>query len=239
MTASTTTHPQSRKQTIRPSLWRLMAGYYVDLLLCGFIAWIICYTFQKQAYWFSTMVFLYICELIWCRDRLNPTTGEYCVGIRYLTSSSSQVVADIKVVHQKLQLNGFLLTAGVVELTLAILFFTGWTFLGKAVLFGQCLLPPLSVAYWALAGFVFFFCGGYLLSGSKMAFWTVPAVHVFFLAEFFLSAPVWRKLIQNEPLPAGFLHLINSAPFPLLHLFVFWSLFVFGTLAFSRKYLVN
>lgn len=240
MTASTTTHSQPRKQTTRPSMWRSIASYYVDLLICGFLAWIVCFTFGWQTYWFSLMIFLWVGEVIWCRDRLNPTAGEYCVGIRYLTSSSSQVVADIKVVPNKLKLNGFLLFAGVVELTLAILFFSGWTFLGKAAFFGLSFNPPLSVAYWALAGFAFFLCSGYFLSASKLALWVVPLLHGIFLVDMFTSETVWRQLLQDDPLAAaGLFHLLKTIPFPLPNLFVLWSLFVFGALAFSRKHLVN
>lgn len=240
MTASTTTHSQPRKQTTRPSIWRSIASYYVDLLICGFLAWIVCFTFGWQSYWFSLTIFLWVGEVIWCRDRLNPTAGEFCVGIRYLTSSSSQVVADIKVVPNKLKLNGFLLFVGVVELTLAILFFSGWTFMGKAAFFGLSFGPPFSVAYWALVGFAFFLCSGYFLNASKLALWVVPLFHGLFLVDIFLSENVWRGLLQEDPLAAaGVFHFLRSEPVPMLNLFILWSLFVLGSLAFSRKHLVN
>ena len=218
-----------------------MASYYVDLLICGFLAWIVCYTFSWRSYWMSLGLFLWVGEVLWCRDRLNPTAGEYCVGIRYLTSSSSQVVADIKVVHNKLKLNGFLITAGMLELTIAILLFSGWTLLSKAACFGYCLAPPLSVAYWALAGLAFFLCSGYLLSGSKLALWVIPLFHGVFAVDLFLGANAWKELLQKDPLaPQTFLHLVNAefVP-PLLDLFGLWSLFVIGAVIFSRKHLVN
>ncbi len=242
MTASTTTtaSPQTGKKTTRPTLARIFAAYYVDLLICGFLAWIVCFTFAWQSYWATMGLFLFFGQAFWCRDRLNPTAGEFCVGIRYLTSSSSQVVADIKVIPNKLKLNGFLLFVGIVELTLAILLFSGWTFLGKAVFISFSFGPPLSVAYWALAGFAFFICSGYFLSASKVALWVVPVVHGLFLADMLLSQGAWKTLLQAEPLAAaGLLRWLVAEPFPLQNLFVFWSLFVFGTLAFSRKLLVN
>jgi hypothetical protein len=240
VTASTTTHSQPRKQATRPTLWRSIASYYVDLLICGFLAWIVCFTFDWKPYWFSMALFLWVGEALWCRDRLQPTAGEYCVGIRYLTSSSSQVVADIKVVHNKLKLNGFLIAAGVLELTLAILLFTGWTLLSKAAFWGITFSSPFSMAYWALTGLAFFICSGYLLSGSKMALGVVPIVHVIFGVDLFLSGNVWNKLIQNDPLvPVRILHLVNAVPFSFLNLFALWTLFVVGALVFSRKHLVN
>lgn len=240
MTASTTTHSQPRKQATRPTLWRSITSYYVDLLICGFLSWIVCFTFGWKPYWFSLALFLWVGEVLWCRDRLNPTAGEYCVGIRYLTSSSSQVVADIKVINNKLKLNGFLIATGVLELTLAILLFSGWTLMSKAAFWGIAIGTPLSMAYWALTGLAFFICSGYLLSGSKLALGVVPIVHVIFGVDLFLSGNIWNKLIQNDPLfPQRFLHLVNAEPFHFLNFFALWTLFAIGALIFSRKHLMN
>src|SRR5689334_11172946 len=118
MTASTSTQTPSRKPTPRPSAWRQLAAIYVDCLICAFVGWVVCFTFAWQGYWSSLALFLWIGEFMWCRNQLHPTAGEFCLGIRYLTSSSSQVVADIQVIHPKLKMNGFLLTAGIMELTL-------------------------------------------------------------------------------------------------------------------------
>ncbi len=133
MTATTSTHSQPGKKSARPTVWRQFASKYVDVLICGFISWVVCFTFGWHTYWASMTLFLFFGEWFWCRDRLHPTAGEYCLGIRYLTSSSSQVVADIQVIQAKLKLNGFLLTAGIVEMTLAMLpLFSGWTFLSPS-----------------------------------------------------------------------------------------------------------
>ena len=242
MTASTSAQPGKKSQ--RPTVLRLLASKYVDLLICGFFAWVVCSTFSWQSLWASFTLFLWVGEVIWCRDRLNPTAGEYCLGIRYLTSSSSQVVADIQVIHPKLKLNGFLLTSGVVELTLAILFLCGWTVLGKAVFWGMPFGPPLSLAYWIISGFAFFLCSGYLLGGSKNALWIVPLVHLVLALDFFMSYPSWKALLQNDMfyppwLSEAFIHVAKYQSFFLLEIFTLWSLFVALSLIFSRKLLVN
>jgi hypothetical protein len=218
-----------------------LAGFYVDFLLCGFIAWMVCFTFGWQAYWLSFMLPLWLGEWMLCRDRLTPTAGEYCVGIRYLTSSSSQVVADIKVVHQKLKLNGLLIGAGVLELTLAIFLFSGWTFFGKAAFFGITFAPPLSVVHWALSGFAFFLCSGYLLSSSKLALWVVPTVHGFFLADFFLSEEAWREILKNDLLESSpaILHWLGAQPVTPFSFFMALTVFTLVSLVFSHKHLVN
>lgn len=244
MTASTSTHSNPRKQTVRPSVWRLIASMYVDLLICGFIAWILSFTFGWQSHWPTVALFLLFTEVLWCRDRLNPTAGEYCLGIRYLTSSSSQVVADIKVINPKLKLNGALVFAGVVELTMAILLFCGWTFLGKVVVWGNVVNAPLSLIYWAVAGLAFFLCSGYLLSGFKYTPWVVLVIHGWFAADFFQSYPIWKELLQSDvfytPWVSNLLmHLAKSQSFLFLELFGLWSFFVIGVLLFSRKHLVN
>lgn len=240
MTVTTSTHPQPGKKSSRPTVSRQFASKYVDVLICGFISWVICFTFGWHSYWATMTLFLFVIEVFWCRDRLHPTAGEYFLGIRYLTSSSSQVVADIQIIHAKLKLNGFLLTAGIVELTLAIFLFSGWTFLPQAPAFGFYIVAPLSLIYWAISGFAFFLCSGYLLSGSKLSFWVVPAVHVFFLVDLFLSHPLWNDLLQSgETAASGLLQVTKSQPFPLLDMFIAWTLFTLLTLIFSRKHLVN
>ncbi len=242
--STTTTQSQPRKPTARPTVWRLLSSKYVDLLICGFVAWLVCFAFGLQSFFISITTILWVVEWFWCRDRLIPTVGEYCLGIRYLTSSSSQVVADIQVIHNKLKLNGFLLGAGVVDLSLAILFFCGWTFLGKAVFLGIQVGPPLALVYWIFTGFLFFISSGNLLSGSKQALWVVPAAHLATGIEFFISYPVWKPLLENDLsyppwVTPAFVHMIKSQSFFFLEVFGVWSLFVVASLVFSRKHLIN
>ncbi len=150
------------------------------------------------------------------------------------------MVADIQVIQVKLKLNGFLLTAGVVELTLAMFLFSGWTFLSQAPAFGYCLEAPLSLIYWTLAGMAPFLCSGYLLSGSKLAFGVVPVIHGIFLVDIVLSRPLWNDLLQSGKVAASSLTPTTpSQPFPLVDFFVVWTLYVVLTLIFSRKHMVN
>ena len=243
-TTTTTSSNPERKQTARPSIARVFVSKYVDLLISGFISWLICFTFAWQTNWPTITLFLWVGQLFWCRDRLVPTVGEYCLGIRYLTSSSSQVVADIQVIHAKLKLNGFLLTAGVIELTLAFLFFCGWTFVGKAVVSGFVVDPAYALFYWAMVGFSFFACAGYLLNGSKIAIAVVPTVHGLLAIDFCRSYPVWKDLMQNDlfytPWVWGLLvHLAKTQPMFFIKFYALWSVFVVLVLYFSRKLLVN
>jgi hypothetical protein len=166
------------------------------------------------------------------------------MGIRYLTSSSSQVVADIQVIHSKLKLNGALLTAGVVELTLAIAFLSGWTFLGKAVVWGFEVGPPASLGYWAISGLAFFICSGYILSGSKNSIWAVPVIHVCFIMEFFKSYSIWESIFKHEMVytpwvATAVVSLAKSQPFYFLGAFDLWAVFLIGTLFSFRRHLVN
>lgn len=167
-----------------------------------------------------------------------PTSGEFFLGIRYLTSSSSQVVADIQVIQAKLKLNSYLIAGGIVDLTLAFCFFSGWTFFPNAVAFGYSFDPSLSVVYWALSGLGFFLCAGYLLGGSKMAFVIVPIVHAVFCADFFLSQSHWVELLQGFT-PVFFPVLLKNLPLPFYEIFAAWSLYVTGALALSRKHMIN
>ncbi len=208
------------------------------------MAWIVAFTFGWQSSWATLTLFLFFCEWFWCRDRLNPTAGEYCLGIRYLTSASSQVVADIQVVHNKVKLNGFLILLGVVELTTAILFLCGWTFMSKIAVWNIPVESPLSLLYWVVSGFAFFLCAGYVLSGSKNASWAVPIIHTFFALNFFQSRPLWEELLKTSvfanPWALGALiHLAQTQFFLLWEVFVVWSVFAFGMLVFSRKHLIN
>ncbi len=242
MTADSATKP--RQPSARPSTWRLVASWYVDLLICGFLAWVVCFTFGWQSSLTFLTLILWFGETLYCRDRLNPTAGEYCLGIRYLTSSSSQVVADIQIIHKKLVLNAYILIAGVVDLTLAILCFCGWTFFSRSVVCGIIISPPGSLIYWIVAGLALFFCSGSLLSGSKTALWIVPLFHALFFVDFFLSYTVWKQLMMDSMfytpyVSVALITLAKTQNHLFLNLIGFWSAFIVGVVAFSRKHLIN
>jgi len=238
MTVSTTIHPSSKKQNTRPTLWRLAASKYVDLLFAVFIAWITCFAFGWKGYWATVALFLWVAETLWCRDRLHPTAGEFCLGIRYLTSSSSQVVADIQVVHPKLKLNGFLVAAGVLEVTLAVVFLSGWTFLEKAAGLGMVLAHPFSMLFWSLAGLGFFTCGGLLLGGSRNALWAVPLLHLLAVLDLRLSYGAWQTVLQQNALSPKLLERIPVG-FHFWEACVLWGVLLTLGLFFSKKQLVN
>lgn len=156
MTETTTADlKSSKKKSPRPGMARLFASYYADFLFAAFLSWVICFSLNFQAYWIWVTLCVWTLETAYCRDRLIPTAGEYVLGIRYMTSSSSHVVADIQVLHPKLILNAVLVIGGVVDLTLSLGFLCGWTFLGRAVVGGVALDPPWSLLFWLSAGLLF------------------------------------------------------------------------------------
>lgn len=240
MTASTTTHtPPGGKKNTRPTLVRQVLAKYVDVLVCGFLGWILCFTIPGwRPYWAQAALFLFFSQWIWCREQLIPTAGEFFLGIRYLTSSSSQVVADIQVIQAKLKLNGYLIAAGIGDLTLAFTFLAGWTFFPNAVAFGFSFDPSLSVAYWAVSGLAFFVSAGYLLGGSRLSFAVVPSVHLFFCLDLSLSQPQWTTMLQGAA-PDILVTALKDLPLPFFEAFAVWSLFVAGSLVLSRKHMVN
>jgi hypothetical protein len=154
------------------------------------------------------------------------------------------VVADIQVIHPKLKLNPFLLTAGVVDLTLAFFFFCGWTFVSKAVVSGFVLDPAYTLFYWAIVGFSLFVSSGYLLNGSKVAMAVVPTVHAILAVDFYRSYSVWKDLMQNNLfytpwISTAVVNIAKTQPMIFLDFYLAWSVFVVGVLYFSRKLLVN
>jgi len=237
MTTSTST-AGSKKQNTRPTLWRVAASKYVDLLFAGFIAWVACFAFGWPSAWSSLAIFLWVAETLWCRDRLHPTAGEFCLGIRYLTSSSSQVVADIQVVHPKLRLNGFLVAGGILELTLAVVFFSGWTFLGKAAFLALVLEPPLPMLYWGLMGLGSFICGGLVLGGSRAALWGVPSLHLLTALDLRWSQEAWRSILRSEGPTAGWVAKVPAWVGPWESAALLALVLTVGLLL-SRKHLVN
>ncbi len=242
--ATTTTHTDPKKKSPRPGSIRQLAGYYVDLLFSAFLAWVACFTFNGQAYWLSITLFLWFAEVLWCRDRLIPTAGEFILGIRYMTSSSSHVVADIQVLHPKLVLNAFLVFGGVVDLTLSLMFLSGWTFLGRAVVVGIELPAPWPLVYWVGSGFLFFLAATSLLGGSKNAVWMVPLIHAWFVVDFYQSFRAWTDLVHHELIftpwiSAAMISLAKNQSSLILGLFSLYSLFLLVTVTFSRRHLVN
>jgi hypothetical protein len=244
MTDTTTAPADPKKKSPRPSSVRILAGYYVDFLFVAFLSWVACFSFNGQSFWFWVTLIVWILEVVWCRDRLVPTAGEYIMGIRYMTSKSSHVVADIQVIHPKLVLNGYLLFGGVVDLSLSFYFLSGWTFLSKAVVLGMPLQPPWSLIYWVVSGLLFFLAASSLLGGSKSAVWLVPLIHAWFLADFQKSLTGWTGLLPNALIITPWVSvtlnaLAKNQSTVMLGLFTLFSVYLLLVVAFSRKHLVN
>ncbi|MGH7740114.1 MAG: hypothetical protein ACREL1_08215 [bacterium] len=244
MSASATASPRGREPIVKPSVFRRLAGLYLDALIASFFSWLICFTFSWQREWNSMALVLLVAELFWCRDRLRTTVGEFCLGIRYLTSSSSHVVADIKIVNPKLKLNDFILIAGVAEISLAFVFFSGWTFLNQIALFNWSWGPPFSFIYWILIGLFFFACGASFLSGSKNTIWIVPAVHLWLILDLLKSAQAWTRIFRDgfADMPCASALLAawpKSSGLLLIEFFCLFSFFVISVVFLSRRQWVH
>jgi|GEM_PF-1680193 len=245
MSETTATSPSdSKKKSPRPGSARILAAYYLDFLFSAFLGWVACFSFNTPAEWFWVTVILWFVEVLWCRNRLIPSAGEYVLGIRYMKSSSSHVVADILVLHPKLVLNDFLVFGGVVDLTFALVFLCGWTFMGRAVVAGLTLDSPWSLIYWVAYGLLFFLASTAMLSGSKNAVWMVPLIHAWLLFDFHQSFIGWTgqipsSLILTPWVSSLVIALGKNQSTLILGLFSIYSLYLLAVVAFSRKHLVN
>ncbi|HET9869692.1 MAG TPA: hypothetical protein VFR02_04230, partial [bacterium] len=108
-------------------------------------------------------------------------------------------------------------------------------------LFGWTIDPPASLAYWFLGGMLFFTSGACLLGGSRSTVWVVPAVHLFFCADWLRGEGTWQALLQTavegSPRLAEALAAWEKAPGPgFPELFCLVSLFQLGVVAFSRRH---
>lgn len=245
MTETTAANPADpKKKSPRPGSVRVLAAYYVDFLFSAFLAWVICFSFESQPFWLWVTLIAWAGEAWWCHYRLIPTAGQYLLGIRYMKSSSSHVVADILVLHPKLVLNGFLLFGGVVDLTFSFGFLSGWTFLDGAAVGGVALQTPWSLIYWVVSGILFFLAATSMLGGSKNALWLVPLIHAWFSIDFHQSFQAWAgqfhtDLIFTPWISSAMISLAKSQSSLTLGLFTLFSGYLLVTVAFSRKHLVN
>lgn len=242
-TLDTTVPTPTRQPAKRPSAWRKLGSFYLDLLFASFLGWIICNAFAARIHWPTVSVGLYLVQSIICRGTLKPTLGDYFMGIRYLASASNQVVADIRVVNSKSKLNGFLLFAGIFETTWAVLGLSLWTVLDKTVLLGKVQDNPIAFLHYTTLGFLMFVSSALLLSTSQNAKWFVPIVHGCILLELFQSAVPWLNLFPtleiNLPWAEKAALLSSNVPATVILVFVVWSLVISIGVAMTRKILVN
>lgn len=242
-TLEQTASPPNHKPARRPSLWRKFGSFYLDLLFASFLGWILCNAFAARENWATVSVILYFIQNMICRGMLKSTMGDFFMGIRYLASSSNEVVADIRVINPKSKLNGFLLFAGIFETTWAILDLSLWTVLDKAVILGHVRENPTAFLYYILLGLVMFVCAALLLCASKNSLWAVPIVHACVLLELFQSAASWINFIPsiNITLPWAekAAQLTSNVPAVFILVFAVWSIVLVAGVFFTRKILVN
>jgi hypothetical protein len=238
-TASPTGHQPAR----RPSAWRKFGAFYLDLLFASFLGWIVCNAFASRGNWATVSVILYFLQNMICRGTFKPTMGDFFMGIRYLASSSNEVVADIRIINPKSKLNGFLLWAGLFETTWAILGLSLWTFLDRAVFMGRMQENPKAFLYYIVLGLLMFVCAALLLGASQNARWAVPLVHACILLELFQSAAAWINLIPSIeitlPWAEKAAQLASDVPSIFILVFAVWSVVVSVGVFFTRKILVN
>ncbi len=232
-----------RQPARRPSVWRKIAAAYLDFLFSSFLGWITATAFGAREQWTFLAIAFLLTGVFLCRNFLKPTLGDLFMNIRYLSSSSNQVVADIRVVNPKLRLNPFLLLAGTLETTLAMIALSAWTVLDQAVSWGVLWKGPSSFLYYASCGFLLFLCGAALLCGSRNARWAAPITHAVLLGDLFLSAELWLQTLPGQeillpwydkPAPVTREALVAAAV-----IFAAWSVVLSVGLVFSRKHLVQ
>jgi hypothetical protein len=226
----------------RPSGWRRLGSLYLDMLFSSFLGWVLATAFTAKPSWPTFALAFYVIQNFFCRGTFKPTLGDAFLGIRYLASASKQVVADIRVVNPKVKVNGFLLVAGVVEITFALIALSLWTAMDKAVFLGRELNNPGAFFYDTVLGLILFGCASQLLSASQNVKWSIPIAHACILLELVQSASKWFALI---PTMEGVLPWSKAAPLNalvpevVLMAFVLWSVVLMGGVYFSRKILVN
>ena len=233
----------ARPPARRPTAWRRFGASYLDMLFSAFLAWVSCHAFQAHDEWFFVFITIYFIQAVFCRGNLKPTLWEATLGVRYLMSTSNQVVADIKVVNPKLKLNAFLMAAGVVEISLALAVLSLWTVLDQAASWGTVLKEPTSFLYYGGFGILLFLCAASLLSGSRNARWAVPIVHAGLLLDHFVSAAKWLEILPGKevlwPWAAKAAKIEPGLVASALLFFAAWSLVLAVGTGLSRKYLVQ
>ncbi len=163
---------------------------------------------------------------IWFRDRIRPTPGEFAMGIRYLTSKSSQVVAEIQVLDRRHRLNAPLLFAGVLETTLAFAGLAAWTVLDRAVLLGRVVDDPMAFLTLLAAAALQMTAAFHVLSGSRTALSSVPAAHAILILLAVPSLDAWPSV-----LPAPFASFVPG----FFAAYVAWSILLGIILFLSRS----
>jgi len=219
--------PQGQAPPARPSHLRKIAALYLDLSLSALLSWDMATAVgAREALFIPLTLMILVGMRIWFLDRIRPTPGEGAMGIRYLTSKSSQVVAEIQVLDRRHRLNAPLLLAGVLEATLAFAGLASWTVLDRAVLLGRVVDAPLAFLTLLAAAAVQMTAAFHVLSGSRAALSRVPAAHAVLILLAAPSLDAWPSV-----LPAPFASLVR----PFFAAYVAWSVLLGLILFLSRS----
>ncbi len=241
MTTTSELNPQ--RKPIRPNSLRRFLSIYIDGVLCFFSSWIIANVSDHFHWVLELSLVFYLVEIIFCKLQLWTTIGEFCVGIRYLTSSSKQVVADIQIIHPKLMLNPFLIIAGSLEFTFSVLFFSGWTFFHQILLGNYVFSNSISITFWIGEGILFFLSSVYLWSGLKLTIVLIPLIHLFDFLLFLIVLLKWHLIFHANHLSLKrWPHLLSHYP-NIFEIFVIifgiWSLILILGILISKRQLIN
>jgi hypothetical protein len=231
-----------RQPARRPSVWRKLGAAYLDFLFACFLGWVGMASSQAKDEWALLAAALLLAQSFICRAILKPTLGDFFMNIRYLTSSSNQVVADIRVVNPKVKMNGFLLVAGIGETTWAVFGLSAWTLFDHSASLGVELSSASSFLYYVVFGFLMLLSASSLLSGARTARWAVPGAHVVILIDQLVSARLWLHALSDQevlwPWAEKAVRISPEGVSMFLLLFAVWSVILSIGIAFSRRHLV-
>jgi len=223
-------------------LFRKIGASYLDFLFACFLGYVGAVAFQTREDWALYAAILLLLQVFLCRAMLKPTLGDLFMNIRYLTSASNQVVADIRVVNPKVKLNGFLLAAGILETTWAVFGLSAWTLFDQAASFGAVRGGALSFIYYTAFGFLLLLCASSLLSASKASRWAVPGIHALVLSDHLASYGAWQEALKGHavlwPWADKAVPIATEAVSITLLAFAAFSILLASCIALSRKFLV-
>lgn len=181
----------------RPSRLRLFFVFLFDAAVCLLAAAVLgSVSESRDVFWISTFSLFFFVRAMG-RFTMFPTPGELIGGVRYLTSSSRQVMVDIQVVDLEKTPPPVLAALAGVDILLGFFFLCGWAFLPGAVLFGEVLSGKSTWFFFAGAGFSFFWAGAEVLCLFPSALRLVPLVHAAWCLEMTLSFPAWRRVFNG------------------------------------------
>lgn len=198
----------------RPTRSRLFFVFLFDAAVCLLAAAVLSgVAGSREVFWISAFFLFFLIRAIG-RFAMFPTPGELIGGVRYLTSSSRQVMVDIQVVDLEKTPPPVLAALAGADILLGSFFLCGWAFFPGAALFGEVLSGKSAWFFFAGAGFSFFWAGAEVLCLFPTALKLVPLLHAAWCLEMTLSFPAWRRVFSGEssfavPVFLAFLYLYS------------------------------